>query len=370
MSARVCEACGNTGPKLKAVGGLGARVALCEPCDPRRTPVTVELARSGRYPASGTDVLFPLPELGQVDELDELGQRVTKRGQCENTRRAYLYSWGAWCRWCASSGAWPLPATAASVVNYVGYLDDLGRKVSTVRRHLATIATAHRRTYPKVVPPTAHPGVKAAVKGVANRKRRKVYALTVADLRAMVAALDCTRPAGARDRALLCVGYGGAFRQSELAGLDVGDVTEHPDGLGVYLARSKTDVDRDGHTTKVVRGSYPSTDPVNAWLQWRQVAELEDGPLFRTVNRHRRIGGRMSPEAVGDVVKRAAARAGIDPTSVAGHSLRRGFVTAALTAGAHERDVQVVTRHRDPKSLREYADEIDGWEHHPGKRLF
>jgi integrase len=44
-----------------------------------------------------------------------------------------------------------------------------------------------------------------------------------------------------RDRALLLLGFGGAFRRSELVALDVADITETKDGLLVTIRRSKTD---------------------------------------------------------------------------------------------------------------------------------
>jgi integrase len=48
-------------------------------------------------------------------------------------------------------------------------------------------------------------------------------------------------PAGCRDRALLLLGFAGPLRRSELAGLDVADITEGSGGLTVRLRRSKTD---------------------------------------------------------------------------------------------------------------------------------
>jgi len=45
---------------------------------------------------------------------------------------------------------------------------------------------------------------------------------------------------GLRDRALLLVGFAGAFRRSELAALDIDQVRFTPDGLVIRLQRSKT----------------------------------------------------------------------------------------------------------------------------------
>jgi integrase len=43
------------------------------------------------------------------------------------------------------------------------------------------------------------------------------------------------------DRALLLIGFAGAFRRSELAQLRLADITKTEDGLRVRLRQSKTD---------------------------------------------------------------------------------------------------------------------------------
>jgi site-specific recombinase XerD len=54
-----------------------------------------------------------------------------------------------------------------------------------------------------------------------------------AEVRAMVETLKLDTLFGARDRALLLVGFAGAFRRSELVSLDVADVVFSADGLVV-----------------------------------------------------------------------------------------------------------------------------------------
>ena len=49
-----------------------------------------------------------------------------------------------------------------------------------------------------------------------------------------------------RDRALLAFGFAGAFRRSELCALQVGDLSETPDGLRVLIRRSKGDQEGQG----------------------------------------------------------------------------------------------------------------------------
>jgi hypothetical protein len=60
---------------------------------------------------------------------------------------------------------------------------------------------------------------------------------------------------GLRDRALLLLGFAGAFRRSELVALDVADLEETDDGYKVIIRRSKTDQEGHGATIAIVRGS-------------------------------------------------------------------------------------------------------------------
>jgi integrase len=167
-----------------------------------------------------------------------------------------------------------------------------------------------------------------------------------------------TDPAGCRDRALLLLGFAGALRRSELVGLDLADVTEGTDGLTVHLRRSKTDQEGTGRTVGIPFWSNPVTCPVRAWRDWLEVSSITEGPAFRPVDRHGRIGPtRLSAPAVALVLKRHAARAGLDPGEVAGHSLRAGLATSAASAGVPERVIAEQTGHRGTAMLRRYIRE-------------
>ncbi len=73
--------------------------------------------------------------------------------------------------------------------------------------------------------------------------------------------------------------------------------------------------------------------------QWRAALEghgVTTGRLLRSVTRHGHPGTLLSPDAVGDIVRRAADRAGGLPhaETYSAHSLRAGGATAAYKAGA------------------------------------
>ena len=66
-------------------------------------------------------------------------------------------------------------------------------------------------------------------------------------------------------------------------------------------------------------------------------AGLTSGPLFRTLNRNRQPTARaVSPAYVARLVKRTAAAAGLDPAHYAGHSVRAGLATTALSSDHFE----------------------------------
>lgn len=148
------------------------------------------------------------------------------------------------------------------------------------------------------------------------------------------------------------------LRRSELVSLDVADVTEGCDGLTVRLRRSKTDQEGAGRNVGIPFGSNPATCPVRAWRAWLEVSGITEGAAFYPVDRHGRIRPtRLSAPAVALVLKRHAARAGLDPGDVAGHSLRAGLATSAAAVGVPERVIAEQTGHKGTAMLRRYIRE-------------
>ena len=176
-------------------------------------------------------------------------------------------------------------------------------------------------------PPTNQEGVKAVLRGIRRTigSAKQGKAPATADLIGQMLALCSDDMIGKRDRALLCLGFAGAFRRSELCALEVADLTEVADGLRVLIRRSKGDQEGQGQEVAIPRGY--KLRPVEAVQTWLAAAAISDGPVFRAVGR----GGRVSCKALADdsaarIVKRYARRVGLDPASYAGHSLRSGFL--------------------------------------------
>lgn len=88
----------------------------------------------------------------------------------------------------------------------------------------------------------------------------------------------------ARDRALLLVGFFGAFRRSELVAITVEDLSWEPEGVLISLPKSKTDQELDGLNCALPYGNEPIC-PVKALKNWLGWAGISQGPVFKPVNR-------------------------------------------------------------------------------------
>ena len=297
----------------------------------------------------GTDVV-PSPSLDQVREY-------IRASKAENTLRGYRADWREFCGWCEDRDLCALPATPESVAEYLAVCASC-LKVGSIQRRINAIAEAHKAV--GLQSPTHNAMVTNTMKGIRRTRgtapAQKAPALTD-DIRAMVEATD-RGIIGARDRALILLGFAGAFRRSELVNLDVDDCSFGKDGLTVTLRRSKTDPHGAGRKIGIPYGSNPDTCPVRVLQSWMEQASITSGPLFRSINRHGRIqAGRLTPIAVARVVKKLTKRARLDPTKYAGHSLRAGHATSAAIAGASERSIMNQTGHRSVQMVRRYIRE-------------
>lgn len=179
--------------------------------------------------------------------------------------------------------------------------------------------------------------------------------LTASAIREIVRACPDTL-LGKRDRLLALVGYGGGFRRSELAGIKLEHLTFTPDGVSIFVPRSKTDQESEGRTITLPRCSSEETCPVTSINIWVQAAGIRDGFLLRSVDRHGRVGSRLNPNSIARILKQASARAHlpIDISSIAGHSLRSGLVTEASRQGLSPLAVMEVTGHRTMAVVKRY----------------
>lgn len=327
-------------------------------------------------------------------------------GTAESTRTAYSRDWAQFAAWCAERDFPPLPADAETITEYVTHLKNTPRPrtgrpygPSSIERTIAAIRTAHAAaglplpsTKGARIVLRGYRAALAAAKDPAARPRKAAAAVPSA-LRAMVATLDRTTLAGKRDAALVLLGFAVAGRVSELAAFNIEEIVRAEHGLDTEVYRRKI---KDYTDNAILYGSDPATCPVRAVLAYLDAlaaAGRTHGPLFVRIDRHGRIAppltrggkpigdpaGRMTPEALGDIIARLADRAGLTgrrnpgdaPDGTAeeeqartvrwsGHSLRRGFATAARRAGHDKiRTARVGGWADDSRALDGYMEDAD-----------
>lgn len=282
-----------------------------------------------------------------------------------NTRRAYASDWTDFSEWCGRVSEQALPALPVTVARYLAHLADSGLKTSTIQRRQAAIASIHKAAGHE--PPTNFEGVKAVMRGIRRRvgKRKRKAAPATADLLEQAIERIPATLAGLRDRALLLIGFAGAFRRSELVDLKVNDIERRPRGIVLHLARSKTDQDGEGTDLPIPNGGR--LKPVAALDTWLAAAGITEGPIFREVDRHGRVGqAALSGDSVARIVKKVFHAAGIDASAFSGHSLRAGFVTSALEGGVDTLKIMKQTRHVKVDTLKEYDRRENDFDNHAG----
>jgi site-specific recombinase XerD len=300
-------------------------------------------------------------------EIESAGE-YARAEKAAATRRAYRSDFALFRSWCEVKRVAALPAAPETVAAFLAAEANRGVKVATISRRLAAIRYAHKLA--GYEPPTNVEAVKATLRGIrrtaGSAPARKAPA-TADKVLAMVAAADSGLKS-LRDRAILLLGFAGAFRRSELVALNVADLQFCAGGLRVTIRRSKTDQDGFGTTIAIARGSVAC--PVDAVLAWIKSAAIEDGPLFRPVTRTGRIvPRRLSARAVAELVKSYARRAGLKAANFSGHSLRSGFLTSAAARGASVFKMMDVSRHKSVDTLRGYVRDAEMFRDHAGDGL-
>ena len=291
--------------------------------------------------------------------------RLLSAAAAANTKRAYSSRLRTFAAWCSGAKLSFSPAAPLTVALFIGYLVNSGKSCSTIQQSLAAIslylsASGYEDSTKNELVKRAVKGARRTI-GVAPAKK---HPMRVPVLEAIINAIDRSAITGLRDAALLLTGFAGAFRRSELAGLDAGDIYPTTAGDGrpayeIYLRRSKTDQEGRGQIKGLFSAVNSVLCPVSALREYIAGCGISEGPLFRQI----RKGGRstelrLSDKSVALIVKSRAKNAGVE-LDLSGHSLRSGFITAAAEAGKTERSIQNQTGHRSVATLRGYIQRID-----------
>lgn len=267
--------------------------------------------------------------------------------QAKNTQLAYQNDIAHFLK---SGGK--IPATPHCVASYLAVHANI-LSLATLNRRVVAISHAHKEKGLKS--PTRSSLVTDTLRGIRRingSKQRQVMPLLKADLMKITRKL--TGLIGIRDKALLLIGFAGAFRRSELVALQVEDVRFVTEGVLIHVRRSKTDQNGVGRKVAIpfIKGCHC---PVRALKTWLEKSNIKTGALFRRMNRFYQVTDYgLCAASVALIVKQRVAEAGLNPEQYSGHSLRAGLVTSAAQAGVSSWKIRQQTAHKSDLMLQRY----------------
>ena len=245
----------------------------------------------------------------------------------QNTLRGYRNDLRQFQEWCVANDNGWLPAQPETIAAFVD--EEVETKATaTIKHRLDAIRFAHMMA--DLPCPTEHSEVKLAVRRARRKKsarQKQALGLTSECLSKMVAACPDTLD-GRRNAALLSVGYDTLCRSSELALLTVEHLS--PCRSFILIPRSKSDPYWEG---RIAHLSEATSRLVETWLS---LAGLEEGTLFRGLHTRKMAERALSTSSIRRIVKRTAAKAGLNGAEVSalsGHSMRIGAAQDMMVAG-------------------------------------
>lgn len=314
--------------------------------------------------------------------LSPAARTAVAAGMPESTRRAYRENVKHFEDWCAVTGRRGLPTDGTTLTEYATHVAyGCGWTPVSVERARWAVLKWHSLAE---VPPPSTAGLVSVLKGYREAlaeaespkaEPRKAAAASRESLVSMLATLDRSTPAGKRDAAIILLGFGIGGRRSEIASLSIGSLNFQERGVQVKVYRKKT---RKMDNPVVQYRPDRNVCPVRAALAWIEAlaaAGRPSGPLFVRIDRHGHLGhqvtrngvpigdpaGRMTGQAVADVVHRCAISAGLTGKWT-GHSLRRGLATSMHQAKAER---SLIERQggweKGSRAVSGYIDDADRW---------
>ena len=294
-----------------------------------------------------TTAITPTQNTDLPSILDDIAGQLAP-----NSRRAYVADTTHFVLWLQAQGLGIEGVTRSIFIAYRRHLaedpQESGRpyQKNTAARMLTSARRICQEAYRRGVLPNDPTG---DVRGFKSGTQETPYhALTKAEGRALLDAVDRSTAKGKRDYALLLLLIRTGIRRSEAVGLrlcDLGREAGHPIAT---IQHGKGGVRRTLKLPNVVMHAIEEYIAATG-----RMGLAEDKPIFvRFWKGDKPSKNAMSGEAVEIVVKEYARAAGI--VRLSPHGLRATFVTLALEGGARLDQVQYAVGHADPRTTERY----------------
>jgi integrase/recombinase XerD len=267
----------------------------------------------------------------------------------KNTRMAYMRALVPFFEWCEERG---ISLNDIQPVIVGTYIEQHSGSKPTVKQHLAAIRMLFDWLVMGQVVPT-NPA--ASVRGPKYVvKKGKTPVLKAEEARRLLDSIDTDSISGLRDRALIGVMVYSFARVSAVTGMRVGDYYQNGKRWWIRLHEK-------GGKHHEVPAHHNAEAYLDAYLEAARISAQRKSPLFRTINKHRRLTENpMYRSDVLRMIKRRAEDAGL-PATTCCHTFRATGITAYLENGGTIENAQALAAHESPRTTKLYdrtSDEI------------
>lgn len=293
----------------------------------------------------------------------------------DNTVDAYESDWDDFVYWCESRHVDYFPASPETVVNYINDLADhakantISRRISAISENFNAAGLADNPCKSSLVS-SALRGIRR-LKGTYQQGKTPILLEDLEDIFKEMESLNLPEIQLLRDKAILLIGFMGAFRRSEISALMVEDLTFSPQGLEIFVRSSKADQEGQGAVVAIPyieNAEFCAVRAVKAWLRY---TGIKTGPIFRGFTKKMDIRKTaLSDKSIAEIVKKYVDLIGLDPSMYGAHSLRHGFATTAASFGVEERNIMRQTRHHSVNMVRRYINEANKFVDNPISTIF
>ena len=281
-----------------------------------------------------------------------------------NTQRAYRADLKDFNGWCTTSGQIPFPVSPETLAAYVSHLADTC-KWATINRRLAAISKLHQLNNSET--PTQNRIFRIVMEGIKRTKgirQKQAPAFRLNILKQLLRDFDTEFNANLRNKALLLLGFTGAFRRSELVALNVEDLDFTDEGLIISLQKSKTNQYGDYEEKAIFYSPEAILCPVRTLKAWIQKLNKTSDALFVRVRKGDRItSDRLTDKTVNDLVKTYFGE------EFSAHSLRASFITIAKINGADDSEIMRQSKHKTSAMIQRYTRIEDIKKHNAAMKL-
>ena len=284
----------------------------------------------------------------------------SKKSKSENTIRAYRFAWKKFKGWCDRHQYNIFDPPNKSNEFLVGlFISSMAKERELRPASIASYIIGLKYFYKKicVILDTRHEEIKNAISGIRRElgtRQVQKTPLLPETIKLIVQSIDKKKPIDIRDKAIILIGFSGAFRRSEIAAIKIEDLSFSVYGVSINIPHSKTDQEGEGRTVDIPFGTNELYCPVFSLQSWIREADIESGHIFLRFGKNQKIVRKgISGHTIALILKKRCKRFGISH-EISGHSLRSGHVTAAIKSGTPESWIMRQTGHTNLSTLMKY----------------